>query len=474
MGAAYGGLAGGASYSVMYGNAAAPEDPGSGGSGGGDGYPGGSGGGVIRILASGVVSNAGTISADGKWFKPYAGGGSGGSVYITCMTLTGAGTVSAIGSSTSETGSGGGGGRIAVSYNTTAQAVLPRPAMAFRASGGKWTVSGAGATFPNCGKIGTLHLSDGVLLPSEFSDASKIRDVSILGFGAWATPSLTISNTSIGFSQSDFELAVTNGGLLLTNSAYLYTKSVPANGIKPYTMRLSISGDMTVSTNCWVFPTADLTNGGSVKFVMNNLTVALGGGINADGLGYAGTTNLNTNGFGPGGGGYTGDRGGGGGYGGRGGRAGYEGGASYGDSNAPVQPGSGGGNGNNTMNYTRPGAGGGLVWAEARGIITLIGSISANGQPALAGYGAGGSGGGIYLTCKSITGAGPLSAAGGGGGTTASTRGGGGGRIAVWSANNTWSGSPSVAGGVGLSYSGESGTLVLGKLAPTGTLILVW
>ena len=113
-----------------------PTDLGSGGGGtstsaGGSTYGprvGGNGGGAIRLVVTGMLTNNGTISANGKSGPPnwpgtldnYAGGGSGGSIWATVGTLTGSGAFTANGGprywGDQPIGPAGGGGRIAVYY----------------------------------------------------------------------------------------------------------------------------------------------------------------------------------------------------------------------------------------------------------------------------------------------------------------------------------------------------------------------
>lgn len=109
-----------------YGDAEAPVLPGS--SGGGDssngGNPGGHGGGVLRFDLSGLARIDGRLSADGglpaggrigTLQYANAGGGSGGSLWLTAQTLQGSGIIRARGGEASTDGAGaGGGGRILV------------------------------------------------------------------------------------------------------------------------------------------------------------------------------------------------------------------------------------------------------------------------------------------------------------------------------------------------------------------------
>ena len=89
------------------------------GSGGGNGYSGtytgGSGGGAIRLKVYGSLIVNGPIAADGAGAYR-AGGGSGGSIWITTQSLSGPGLIRANGGNGADSGGGGGGGRIALYY----------------------------------------------------------------------------------------------------------------------------------------------------------------------------------------------------------------------------------------------------------------------------------------------------------------------------------------------------------------------
>ena len=83
----------------------------------------GAGGGIIQLLAASSVEIDGDLFADGgDAFGPRAGGGAGGSVYISTTTLRGQGNLLARGGSVPSgsncTGGGGAGGRIAVHYTS--------------------------------------------------------------------------------------------------------------------------------------------------------------------------------------------------------------------------------------------------------------------------------------------------------------------------------------------------------------------
>ena len=121
IGGSYGGLGGGSSPAAVYGSASHPTDLGSGGSGGYFGTNGGAGGGAIRLNASDLFINNGTITANGVTTgcgTSCGGGGSGGSIYVTTDTLTGAGSFTANGGNQTGGQIGGGGGRVAIYYKS--------------------------------------------------------------------------------------------------------------------------------------------------------------------------------------------------------------------------------------------------------------------------------------------------------------------------------------------------------------------
>lgn len=178
--------------------------------------------------------------------------------------------------------------------------------------------------------------------------------------------------------------------------------------------------NVTILTNgIMTLPLAFTTNQMSnrVWVVCSNFTIAAGGKIDADSKGYAGRngpgrTMATSNGDRPGAG-Y-------GGFGGYGGMAGV-GGATYGAMEAPTDPGSGGGDG-----VAVNAAGGGAVCIQASGSVTVNGLISANSVGRNGGTGSGGS---VYINCRTFAGTNGLIRAEGGG--AAYYGGGGGGRIAV-------------------------------------------
>jgi hypothetical protein len=219
------------------------------------------------------------------------------------------------------------------------------------------------------------------------------------------------------------------------------------------------------------------TTSNRVYFVCDNMT--LSGSINVSGRGY-------TNATGPGAGMSSSSHGGGGGYGGVGGTAavaGVLGGPTYGLSNAPDYIGSGGGQG-----YMRGGVGGGAVRLLVARVLTLNGSILADGgygggTGPDAGSGGGGSGGAIWITTETIFGSGSLQANGGvaGGNWGNGSGGGGGGRIAIqvnkapFYTSGGFRGTCAVSGGARGNNAGVGypGTIYLKQLT-RGTVLATW
>jgi hypothetical protein len=399
-GGGYGGT-GGMSFAgtggATYDTATNPASPGSAG-GGGNGATGASGGGYVKIMASGTVTVDGVISMNGNAAPNWSGAGSGGGIFIQCERLTGNGTIradSGIGASGSAEIGAGGGGRIAI-YAANASSF-----------GGQLSASnGVGYyTFPEFYRRsalpGTIYLSDWGILPGALTNGGSARFTA----GSGTDGDLTISNYTL-FLEWGWE----------------------TNRLKAGTVTIRNNGKIT---HLWNTDTTEpWAPDGGIFIECSNLTVATGGQINGDGLGYFGQSN--TNGYGPGHG-YSGPqgvmRGGGGGYGGMGGQ-GYAsaayGGSTYDPAANPTNPGSAGGGGNSNPG----GSGGGYARIVAAGTVIVDGLISMNGYAAPETYAAGGSGGGVYIQCQNLTGRGTICANGNNGG--ASGGGGGGGRIAIF------------------------------------------
>ncbi len=243
-------------------------------------------------------------------------------------------------------------------------------------------------------------------------------DVVITNLGALvllssSTPwlsSVTISNASLSFSNWNTALYVSN--LTILNKGIL-----------------TCAGPFTNNA---------MSN--RVNLVCSNLFLATNGAINVQGKGYS--SGLNTyagqydSGNGPGGGkAFSANYMCGGGYGG----AGVAGGSGvlytnvYGSPTAPIYPGSGGQGGYEANKVGSHGGGAVCITADQ---VVVNGTINADGSviPTYWGHASGGSGGGIFITCRTITGTnGAITANGADAYQTSDIYGGGGGggRIAV-------------------------------------------
>jgi hypothetical protein len=98
---------------------------------------------VIRVQASGTIDLDGTMTSEGGLTiaNDYSGGGSGGSIYLSCKRFTGNGLLGVPGGNGGTIGCGGGsGGRIAV-WSTWGSAA----GITTNASGGTGHTAGGGS-----------------------------------------------------------------------------------------------------------------------------------------------------------------------------------------------------------------------------------------------------------------------------------------------------------------------------------------
>jgi hypothetical protein len=508
-GGGHGGVGGGGG--PTYGVSNAPVDPGSGGSvGSGGGGSSGAGGGAVRIDAVGDVVIDGTLNASGgDGTYTWGSGGSGGSVFISAGRFMGTGTILAAGGV--GFGGGGGGGRIAVSCDANQQPTAPIPLRVNCSAAG-----GSGSTY---GTRGTLCLASLELFYPLFSQQQLTGGYELLipNLPAWTwTNNLTATNCDIllpaGMQltvSNDFNLGAANSVMTLTNVALTVGRDLSVTGTSSKlwmhngtnTLRVGrhlnayaggtlwfsgtnaviVGGDVNVSggTITHGANTATTTNSAGrwvadrgVWLQCGNLTITTNGSIDAKGMGYGPSPIWGTAAYGPGGGAANW---GGGGYGGAGGCS--KGGPTYGASNAPVDPGSGGSQPVNQGGSS--GAGGGMVRIEASGSVTIDGTINASGIDGNQ-QGSGGAGGSVFISAGRFMGAGTILATGGiapglGGG-------GGGGRIAVWRrTSDSWIGMPApgndgtnAVGGTNTSAganSGGKGTIYWYLLPMSGTVL---
>lgn len=449
---------------------------------------GGAGGGVVWLDVAGELEVTGAIAANG------AGGGgnrsacgAGGTVRISCHTITGSGgkiTATAAAPEVDATGAAGG-GRISIHYDRTAQAaVTPKPTICFSADSLQKGDSSVGHPYSD---MGTVYLPDASLLHDVFNASTFYGGELHLGdWTGYEPKGLVIDKARVRFAIEDHPLTV-DGDIIVTNAASLgfgggaymtsnnvcelcYTPGagprvhvkgnvklvfgdapryasyrsdlVLLGGLRAEGLQdgcgglLKVDGTVTVGNKGRITYVSNQLTGDSPKVEAKNLDVEATGELYADCRGFPGVNRSTMFGGGPGGGGNAGGTSSntaGGGYGGCGeagtGDARKNHGLAYGDEKKPLQCGSGG-SGYNTGAYS--GAGGGLVWVEARKRISLAGKATANGGGGTQNNG-GGSGGGIYLKCaRWITGStATISAKGGNCGWTYKY-GAGGGRVAVW------------------------------------------
>ncbi|MGH7274129.1 MAG: hypothetical protein ACREIQ_06725, partial [Nitrospiria bacterium] len=378
---------GGASYAES--NARTPVELGSGGGSTGTGASkvfGGVGGGDLRLEVIGTLTLDGVISSSGQSVTAVAnfgaGGGSGGSIYVTTGSLKGSGSFVAAGgagggcsgsSITRFSGGGGAGGRIGVNLSG-----LSSFSGGFNAAGGQAGSQGSGCGAGKPGKPGTLFFSD----PGSNTALILGGDVRLPFDQAFT--SLTI--------PQNMTLVLSDGVNLTLNNSTSFEGTIKVSG----SAKIKALGNFTVPK---------LPDGTSASISANE-----GGCAGGTGFDVA-TRQCTTSAIGKG------NNGSGGGYGGEGGSSGggVRGGRTYGSANAPVEPGSGGG----STTQGPGGSGGGAIGLEVMGTLTMDGVISSNGQSGTTAddFGAGGgSGGSISVTAGRIMGGGSFVAPGGSGG----------------------------------------------------------
>ena len=416
-GGGHGGLGGNSKSGAVggghYGSMLQPTTLGSQGGNADDGL-GTPGGGAIRLMVDGKLTLDGRLAADGGANPPNnAGGGSGGSLWLTVGSLSGTGTLSANGGPGEWVdGGGGSGGRIAVYYGAKDYT-------------GTITVFGGGGS--QRGGAGTIYTRE---------NGTAYGQLLVNNGGAWG-------NYTPMTSPEAFQLT-------LAEMATVYP-------VTPLTVR-----DLEVRTNTVL---THLTGQDRCEVnVLNNATVAQGGSINTDGRGYP-----IGNERGPGAGVQLDCCGSGGGHGGKGGTTagGAVGGAPYGSITEPLQLGSAGGSASGGAGP----AGGGAIRLNIGNTLTIDGRVSVNGLNGTADNTGGGAGGSIYVTARTIAGTGSI-LADGGGGEWVDGGGGGGGRIALHATTLAFTGEVFARGGGG-HQRGGAGTIYRKIVGETeGELVL--
>jgi hypothetical protein len=328
---------------------------------------------------------------------------------------------------------------------------------------------------------GNLTLSNAPYGKFMFFGASNHEDLVING-----DFTVAVTGTHVQVAQMDIpnRVRLTVGGNLTfppgISSIPIYscsTNYAPQGSVTNYSTLIDVRGRCTMPSGVWFNVFSHPTNGGTTLFRFGYLTVDAGAGMNANGRGYRRSDPAGVTGQGPGGGGvgldpycYSG-----GGYGGLGGDAKFPCGQTYGSSNAPCEPGSGGGA---AVGAVVGSDGGGAIRIEARRDISMNGTLSANGVDFDSGPNGAGSGGCIYLRCLGLYGSGTLSARGGNNASPWAGSGGGGGRIAGWCTYNCFATSnANVSGGTSAgtarNFPGQVGTIVWGYVPLAGTVISV-
>ena len=397
---------------LAYGSITSPSSIGSGGgngSGTGTAPFGGAGGGALRLIFAGgnsVLTVNGRLSANGLDGELNSGGGSGGSLWLSPVTLAGSGIISVNGGAGNSTAGGGAGGRISISYSTN---LFTGQLTAFGGSGA--VAGGAGTIYAkrNSETFGTVLINNGSQLGTN-----------------------TPLSSTFTLPASPFSLTISGGASVFALTQLPQLSNLVVNASSSLTMRPN-------ETNVFLN-------------VLRDATIDAGSAINVVGKGSGQSLGTSP-------GASIASFGAGGGHGGAGGdsQSGALGGTNYDSVTKPVLRGSGGGSGANT--YFGGSEGGGAVQMFVGGTLLLDGSVTANGNPGLQDDSGGGSGGSIWVSAGALTGNGNISATGGDGDLFGGG-GGGGGRIAIYSPTNTFAGSINVNGGIGAN-SGQAGSIFI-------------
>jgi hypothetical protein len=191
-GAGHGGI-GGTSATGMpggggYGSQLEPTTLGSQG-GPGDGGAGGDGGGAVRMVVGGTLTINGSFTANGLNAPVNnAGGGSGGSVFLSARSLAGAGTIQANGGAGEWVdGGGGAGGRVSI-YRTTSSFT------------GTITVKGAGGS--HTGQDGTIQEASTPMIvwlspPEGWASGALAVQIAVFANGTPATARFDLVDSNV-------------------------------------------------------------------------------------------------------------------------------------------------------------------------------------------------------------------------------------------------------------------------------------
>jgi RHS repeat-associated protein len=436
------------------------------------------GGGAIHLVVSGTLTIDGRLSANGLanneshgWGG--GGGGSGGSIWIEAGMLSGAGLIEADGGF-SVSGGGGAGGRIALDAASDAfSGSVQAYGGGGKQRGGPGTIYWTGEDRLNVDNNGgegrtaallediyifaTVELTqNGHLSVLGTSSIISIDNSTIVGDSTAMLRTYGTLNAPADFIVSGYKLdvqGILNGAMDITVGA---NAEIVLRANTPLYVGVHTFEDITVQSQglLTLVPNdngdALFTNDSPFELIIQSLSIASGGVVSTDSLGYPrnqgpGTPLESGEGQGGGGGGH-------GGFGGNGAHGG--GGEPYGSVYQSMDLGSGGAD-----DWNQAVAGGGAIHLQVSGSLMLDGTLSADGASNNIshgwGGGGGGSGGSIWIEADALVGAGLIAA---NGGYSATGGGGAGGRIVIDYSSSAFTGSVQAYGGRG-SRRGGAGTI---------------
>ena len=337
---------------VLYGDAAHPTTAGSGGElpigyggvAGGGVRRGWSGGGVVRIEAANKVIVNGSILADGGGSNNSGSNrdtaASGGSVWITCRTISGAGTVRAAGGSGGDprypvsywrnadttdlkNGFPGGGGRIAIDYDPEAEAEADVEGLFISAAAGEhysgYSSLATRDNWEDAAENGTLHFTDTALVKRLFGNGLSGRVVGLAGLSfdgdlefrrgffqpmeegftltvagnlvvTGATARLEVGGVCMTNLSSrptvwggrQMNLLTVGGDFTVTDGGSFAIRAAETNATMRWGAEVRVTGAMTVGSKGCVYAASDGVNFGAPRFLAGSLTVAKDGVLSAD------------------------------------------------------------------------------------------------------------------------------------------------------------------------------------------------
>lgn len=255
---------------LIYGSITEPVDLGSGGAKYG-------GGGAIRLDVGELVVN-GFISAtyNGGYSENEGSRGSGGSIWITCDTISGSGGIHANGGGHYFTaypektgvGCGGGGGRISVEYDAEKQKSVACN-VSFSARGGTDWGGTANRRHESIGRCGTLYFTDdlflkrpGMMLAGVVYYGADVTRLTAGAFTGYLADNHSLTNCCFEFDDAEFSHS---GDLSFSGGLETRANGLRFTGCRP---EVSIGGSLSLDHACLRFD-----NGGELS-VTGDLTLA--------------------------------------------------------------------------------------------------------------------------------------------------------------------------------------------------------